>query len=128
MHAQERMNQTFANYLNLAEILSSDLLEMVESEMNHETWKRNYIRVVAALIEGDSFCFRRMAAVGLEFDASCLTENERKALRSGVSFSATDQIKLVLRATYKMFDLGKPPDFSGEDWQKATDMSTSGTD
>ncbi len=116
------MNQAFANYLNLAEILRSDLLEMVEKEKGHETWKRNYIRVVAALIEGESFCFRQMAAVGLEFDVSSLTQNEKKALQSSVGFSATDQIKLVLRAAYKMFNLGVLPDFGGEDWLKATEM------
>jgi len=116
------MNEAFDNYLQLSEILASDLMEISDVETNDASWKRNYIRVVAALIEGDSFCFKQMAAIGLECESPTLTSKEKKALTTGVGFTAIEQIKLVLRATYKMFDLGKPPDFSGTDWGNAISM------
>lgn len=116
------MNEAFDNYLKVAEILSTDLVEMVESENDNEAWRRNYIRVVASLIEGDVYCFRQMGAVGLECSSPPITAKEKRALESGVAFSATDQVRLVVRAMYKMFSLGDIPDFGGEDWTKATEM------
>jgi len=122
MTLQDRMNEAFDNYLQLSEILTSDLMEISDTETNDASWKRNYIRVVAALIEGDSFCFKQMAAIGLECDSPIITSKEQKALTSGVGFTAIEQIKLVLRAIYKMFDLGSLPDFSGTDWENAISM------
>lgn len=103
MDLQSQMDNAFDNYLKLSEILSSDHLEISESETDDESWKRNYIRVVAALIEGDSYCFREMSAIGLQCESPTITKKEEKALKIGIGVTAIEQIKLVLRATYKMF-------------------------
>jgi len=117
MDIQRRMDDAFDNYLHLSEILSSDLMKISDNEVNDENWKRNYIRVVASLLEGYSYCFRQMSAIGLECESPAITTKEEKALRSSVGFTATEQIKLVIRVTYKMFDLGMPPDFGGYEWE-----------
>lgn len=114
---EKRMVEELNNYLNLSEILSSDLMEITENESNDESWKRNYIRVVSALLEGDSYCFKQMSVIGLECESPTITKKEEKALKSGIGFTAIEQIKLVLRATYKMFNLGTPPDFSAQEWK-----------
>ena len=119
MELQTQMDQAFSNYLKLSKILSSDIMEMSQNESDDESWKRNFIRAVAALIEGDSYCFKQMSAIGIECAPPEITKKEEKALKSGVGFTAIEQIKLVLRATYKMFNLGPPPDFSGKDWESS---------
>ncbi len=60
-----------------------------------------------------------MSVIGLECDSPAITKKEEKALKSGVGFTAIEQIKLVLRVSYKMFNLGTPPDFSGKEWERA---------
>ncbi len=122
MNAQHKMNSAMNNYLQVAEILSNDLMTILEQETECETWKRTYIRHVSAMIEGDSYCFQQMAVIGLEVESPSLTSKEEKALKSSISFSASDQIKYVLRAAYKMFDLGDPPDFSGREWELAKEF------
>lgn len=119
MNLETRMIEAINNYLDLSSLLASDLTEMLDNEDASDGWKRNYIRVVAALIEGDSFCFREMSSIGLLCEFPAITAKERKALESGIGFKAVEQIKLVLRATYKMFSLGEAPDFSGNEWSDA---------
>ncbi len=123
MTIQDRMNDAFNNYISVSEILASDLLEMAENEREDESWKRNYIRVVASFIEGNSYCLKKMCAIGLECDdLPHITSKEEKALKSVMGFTAIESIKLVLRTTYKMFDLGEQPDFRGSEWENAVLM------
>ena len=116
------MNQAFDNYLGLAVKLSEDFNQYLDTEIETENWRRNYIRVVVALVEGYSNCFREMAVIGLEVEHPELSKKEEKSLRTGFGFSANERLKYTLRATYKMFSLSPIPDFGGKDWEKVNDL------
>ena len=63
-----------------------------------------------------------MAALGLECSHPDLSTREKKALESGFGFSASERVKYILKATYKMFDLSPIPDFGSEDWENALEV------
>lgn len=116
MTPQEKMNAAVESYLQVAEVLSSDAYAILDQETETQAWRRSYIRTVAAMIVGDSYSIQQMATIGLETDPSMLSAKEIKALTVDNGNSAADQIKYVLRAAYKMFELEQSPDFSGSGW------------
>ena len=119
MEIQKQFIGAFNNYLALGEVLAADLVELSESEDDSAYWRRNYIRVVASLLEGYSHCFRKMAAIGLKRNSPSLSKKEQESLLTGSIFATSDRIKLTLRAFYKMFELSPVPDFSGKEWKNA---------
>ena len=116
MTAQDKMDAAVDSYLQMADVLSSDVNAVLDQKAETEAWRRTFVRTVAALVVGDNFSISQMAAIGLETDASKLSPDEVKALTNEKSNSSTDQIKYVLRSTYKMFELEQPPDFRGKEW------------
>jgi hypothetical protein len=122
MNLQDKMANAVNNYINLSVVLTSDLKKMSDNEIEDVSWKRNYLRVISSLIEGESYCLKQICAIGMELDPTIVTSKEKKALTSGIGFTAIEQIKLILRITYKMFNLDNPPDFSGSEWEKAISM------
>ncbi|MBU0602970.1 MAG: hypothetical protein KKD25_11300 [Gammaproteobacteria bacterium] len=116
---QERMDAAFDNYLALSDLLREDLLALLESESKSLHWRRNFIRVSAALIEGHAHCLREMCAVSFECVAPDISSKETKVLRSEKSFDADERIKLTLRAAYKLFGLQPAPNFGGPEWPRA---------
>ncbi len=119
MDIEQRMGEALDNYLALSYLLSEDFDKFLDTENDSQGWRRNYIRIVVALIEGYSHCFSEMAVLGLECSHPDLSNKERKALESGFGFSASERVKYTLKATYKMFDLSPVPEFGSEDWEKA---------
>ena len=119
MEIQKQFIGAFNNYLALGEILAADLVKLSDSEDDSDYWRRNYIRVVASLLEGYSHCFREMAAIGLKYKSPSLSKKEEEALLTGFGYTTSDRIKLSLRAFYKMFELFPAPDFSGKEWKNA---------
>ena len=118
MEIQDKMDQAFDNYLSLSYKLSEDFDQYLDTEIETEGWRRNYIRIVVALVEGYSNCFREMAVLGLDVEHPTLSAKEAKALKTGFGYSASERIKYTLRATYKMFELSPIPDFGGKQWEK----------
>ena len=60
------MDAAFDNYFALSDVLRSDLIALLDSELASQHWRRNYIRVSASLIEGYAHCLREMCAVSFE--------------------------------------------------------------
>lgn len=116
---QEKMDAAFDNYLALSSILRTDLAALLESETDSQSWRRNFVRVSASLIEGYAHCFREMCAISFECIAPELNSKEREVLCSERSFSANERIKLTLRLAYKLFELEPAPNFGGPEWPRA---------
>ena len=116
---KERMDAAFENYFALSDILSEDLVALLDNESDSQQWRRNYIRVSASLIEGYSHCLREMCAVSFECVAPNIDKKEADVLRSECGFDANDRIKFTLRAAYKLFELQPAPNFGGPEWHRA---------
>jgi hypothetical protein len=116
---QERMDAAFDNYLALSDLLRKDLLALLEAESESPHWRRNFIRVSAALIEGHAHCLREMCAVSFECVAPDISSRETEILRSERNFDANERIKLTLRTAHKLFDLQPAPNFGGLEWPRA---------
>ncbi len=110
------MDAAFDNYLALSSILRTDLAALLDSETDSQSWRRNFIRVSASLIEGYAHCFREMCAVSFECIAPDLNSKEREVLCSERNFSANERIKRTLRLAYKLFELESAPNFGGPEW------------
>ena len=113
------MDAAFDNYLALSSILRADLAALLDSETDSQSWRRNFIRVSASLIEGYAHCFREMCAVSFECIAPELNSKEREVLCSERNCSANERIKLTLRLAYKLFELEPAPNFGGPEWPRA---------
>ena len=117
---QERMDAAFDNYFALSDILREDLLALLESESDSQHWRRNYVRVSAALIEGYAHCLRNMCAVSFDCVAPSIATKEAEVIRSERNFDANERIKLTLRVAYKLFELEPAPNFGGgPEWPRA---------
>jgi hypothetical protein len=113
------MDAAFDNYFALSDILREDLLALLESESNSQHWRRNYVRVSAALIEGYAHCLRNMCAVSFDCVAPSIATKEAEVIRSERNFDANERIKLTLRVAYKLFELEPAPNFGGPEWPRA---------
>lgn len=113
------MDAAFDNYIELSTILRADLAALLASETDNQSWRRNFIRVSASLIEGYAHCFREMCAVSFECIAPEINSKERKVLSSERNFDANERIKWTLRLAYKLFELEPAPIFSGPEWPRA---------
>ncbi|MFH1777949.1 MAG: hypothetical protein ABH952_10380 [Candidatus Omnitrophota bacterium] len=118
MEIQEQFIEAFNNFMALGEVLAADLVKLSESEDDSAYWRRNYIRVVASLLEGYSHCFREMAAIGFKCTSPSLSKKEQAALLTDFGYATSNRIKLSLRAFYKMFEFSPVPDFSGKEWKE----------
>ena len=116
---QQEMDRAFDNYLALSDLLRSDLEALMEGESRSPSWRRNFIRITAALVEGYAHCFRQMCAVSSHSEAPAISTKERAVILDEAGFDTTDRLKLTLRAAYKLFDLTPVPHFGGQDWAKA---------
>jgi hypothetical protein len=117
--AQKRMDAAFDNYFALSDILREDLAVLLDSETDSQHWRRNYVRVGAALIEGCAHCLREMCVVSFECLAPTISPKETKVLHSEQSFDANKRIKYTLRVAYKLFGVQPTPNFGGQEWQRA---------
>lgn len=116
---QEQVDVAFDNYLTLSEVLRSDLERLLDEEREDEYWRRNFIRASAALIEGYAHCLREICIVGLACEAPELSAVEKKVLLSESACSANERVKRTLKATYKLLELSRAPDFGGTEWPNA---------
>ena len=119
LSAQVRMDAAFDNYFALSDILREDLSALLDSEIDSQHWRRNFVRVSASLIEGYAHCLREMCAVSFECVAPAISQKETEVLRSERSFDANERIKLTLRVAYKLFELQPAPNFGGSEWPRA---------
>ena len=113
------MLAAFDNYFSLAEILHDDLSTTLKADYDNQIWRRNQIRMIIAMAEAYSHCFREICSVGLESDAPELSRNEKKVILEEKAFSAPERIKYTLKAFYKMFEIEPIPDFSDAGWNAA---------
>jgi len=113
------MDTAFENYLMLSNMFLSDLKALLDSEGENQHWRRTFIRTTAPIVEGYAHCLREMCSIGLECDAQNLPSKEKEVLSDERGFSASDRIKLTLRAAYRLFELSPSPNFSGKEWQQA---------
>jgi hypothetical protein len=119
MDLQSRTNAALDNYLRLLDILMSDGFMLPEMQQADVRWQRIFIRSAVALVEGYNYCFSEIAAIGLECNAPEIGKKEREALLAKERMETGEQIKLVLRASYRMFGLSPVPESSSEHWQNA---------
>lgn len=119
MSTQEQMDAAFDNYLELSEVLQSDVEELLKVESQSQHWRRNFIRASAALIEGYAHCLREMCRVSFHCIAPELGAKEAEVLQSDRSFDANERIKLTLRVAFKLFELQPAPNFGGREWPHA---------
>ena len=113
------MDAAFDKFLVVSELLRDDLMQLLTSESNSQSWRRNFIRVSASLLEGYASCFREMCAVSFDCLAPSVNQKEEMVLRSEGKCGASDRLKLTLNATYKIFELQPAPSFDGADWRHA---------
>jgi hypothetical protein len=116
---QQKMDEAFDNYFELSKILQADLNDLLDGESDSQTWRRNFIRSSAALIEGYAHCLREVSSVSFECVSPELSKKEIGVLNSESGFDANDRIKLTLRAAYKLFELSPAPNFGGNEWPRA---------
>jgi hypothetical protein len=119
MSPQEQMDAAFDNYLNLSEVLRGDVDELLQVETESQRWRRHFIRVSSALIEGYAHCLREMCKVCVQCVAPSIAAKETEVLQSERQFSADERLKLTLRVAYKLFELQPAPDFGGPEWPRA---------
>ena len=113
------MDAAFDNYFKLSVVLQADMNALLDGECEDQHWRRNFVRSVAALIEGHAHCLREMCAVSFECIAPELTKKEEEVLKFEAAFSAVERMKLTLRAAYKLFELAPAPNFGVREWPKA---------
>ena len=124
MDLHARMNQAFANYFPVSEALRSDAVmffDIDNADLTKEpdiSWKRNFVRIFAAVIEGHSNMIRQIAAIELECKPKDLSKMEQKVLTSGDAKNTRERIKHTLSGSYKVFNFPLP-DFGTEDWVTA---------
>ena len=124
MNLQTRMNQAFDNYFPVSEALNSDVamfLDIDDSDLTKEpdiSWKRNFVRVLAAVIEGYSNMLRQIAVIEFEYKPYELSNKEQLAIVSGDASNTRERIKYILSGSYKIFNLPSP-DFGTEYWVAA---------
>jgi len=116
---QNRFESAFVNYLKLTAMLQDDLAAMLVSESSALHWRRNFVRVSVALLEGHAHCLRQMCVVALECSALAISAKERKVILDEGSFDASSRLKLTLRAAYKLFAVQPAPSFKSADWGAA---------
>ena len=119
MSPQQRMDAAFDNYLALSEVLCSDVEELLKSESESQHWRRNFIRVGAAVIEGYAHCLREMCRVSFDCISPKVVAKETEVLQSERNFDANERIKLTFRVAYKLFELQPAPNFGGPEWLRA---------
>lgn len=119
MDHQAKMGAAFNNYLVVSDLLMSDGEMLMECKQDDDRWKRNFIRTASALVEGCSYCFWEMARIGLDWASSEVPTKERDVLLTDVHMSTDERLKLILRASYRIFELSPIPDFGTEDWVNA---------
>lgn len=118
MDPHQETVKAFNAYLSVAVVLSEDLMELLDSETQTDSWRRNYIRAVSALVEGTTHCLRRLAQVGVKIDPSRITPAEKEALNSGLGLTASERVKHTFCAVHSMFSLGVDPN-QPERWEDA---------
>lgn len=114
--AQALMDQAWDNYLQLSDELRGDIEALLESKSDSQHWKRNFIRVSSALIEGYAHCFRNMCAVSFVCTAPDISSKEKNLLQSEKSFGANERLKRTLSVAYKLFELQPSPNLGGREW------------
>lgn len=112
----KRMDEAFENYLVLSKELQNDMIALLNSEEKTQHWRRNFIRTIVPLIEGEVNCLKEICLISLECESPELTNKETKVLLCENSFSTDERIKLTLRISYKLFELLPVPDFGGNEW------------
>lgn len=118
MKAQSKFEDALINFLALSKVLDNDLKDLLKTEDSSDSWKRNYIRVSIALIEGYCYCLREFCLVALE-TGIVLSNKRSKAIKNESKCSTNDRIKLTIQSAYEVFKLESSPDFSRSEWQKA---------
>ncbi len=122
--AQALMDEAWDNYFALSDVLRSDFKALLKSQSNSQYWKRNFIRVSVALMEGYAHCFRKVCAVSFVCDAPEISKKEKEVLQSEKLFGAKERFRRTLSVAYKVFELEPTPDFGGIEWNRAQQVLT----
>jgi hypothetical protein len=115
---QERLGEAIDNYLEMSALIRQDVLDSLQSELQTQNWRRNYIRVIASLVDAHINCIQEICIICESF-VPCMGKKERNVLLSEKRESLNDRFKYALRAAYKIFDLHPNPSFDGEGWHLA---------
>ena len=124
MNLQARMNQAFEDYFIVTKELNSDVemfLNNDDSDLTKEpdsSWKRNFVRVLAAIIEGHSNMMRQIAENEFNNNPFELSKKEKQAIICGVASNSRERIKFTLSGSFKIFNF-PTPDFGTEKWVNA---------
>ena len=116
---QVRMNKAFDNYLKVTKCLQDDGHHVLNTDDGTDSYRRNFIRCITAVVEGYNNCLYEMARIGFEMRENQkfeLSEKELKVLSDPRGSCAPDRIKRTLSALHKMLNLPKI-DFGTEGWE-----------
>ena len=116
---QRQLDSAFDNYLQLTDLLRDDLNQMLDSEVNAQHWRRNFVRASVAMLEGHAYSLRQICVVALRCEAPSITGKERRAIQEERAFDTNDRFKLTLRAAYKLHSFKPLPRFDGGEWRQA---------
>ena len=113
-----KFDDAITNYLTLSSALGEDLKLVLDSDNGSVAWKRNFIRVALAVIEGNCHCFREFCEVAMEAGQQ-LSKKRQKAITDERSCSASDRIKYNIQSAYEAFEIDQAPNFGGQEWKQA---------
>lgn len=114
--AFEKYDSALVNYFGLSDALADDVTDLLKLENTTLAWRRNFIRVSVALVEGYCHCFREMTLSVLPVKDAGLSSKEKKALNAESSCNTVQRIKYSITAFHKTFDLNPMPKFSDQGW------------
>jgi hypothetical protein len=114
--SQEEMDKAIDNYLEISDLVKSDLNWVLDQEENSSQWNRTFIRTSIPLIEAYCNSLRDLIKVAKEHGFEICGKN-LKAVEDENNCSADDRIKRNIRTAYKAFGLEPTPDFGCGEWE-----------
>jgi hypothetical protein len=78
---QQRLDEAVDNYLRISNLLRDDLIALLDVEDETPAWRRNFVRVGAALIEGHTHCLREISLVAMACEPTKISRKESQALQ-----------------------------------------------
>jgi len=123
MNLDEKFNDAIENYLALSNTLDEDLKAIINGDNDSVTWKRNFIRVAIAVIEGNCHCLREFCEVAMGAGQQ-ISKKRQKAITDERSCSASERIKYNIQSAYVVFEIDHAPNFDGVEWSYAKEAIT----
>jgi len=103
--------------------LLADVAQCLGQSFSRPESRRNFVRALAALFEGNTYCLRKICLVKLKTTAPrALSSAELETIVSGRSKDAETKIRHVLNGSYKLFEISAAIDAKSEEWKRVEQL------